>query len=626
MTPKRKKVLFVQLPVPTFTLPGTEANIPLAAGCLASWGQVNTRGWDFEILPPSEMDLCGDRRLIKSIIARKPDLVAFSLYLWNSERSAGIAKELRSLGIFTVAGGPEVEGSNAWVTESGAFDILLSGEGEALFASLLKGFTGNGASARIAECDLINLGNLPSPYMSGYLSPYPDGSVWLETVRGCPFDCAYCNYGKRFSRVRRFGESWLPEHLEWFKANGGKEVYLMDPSFNVRPDWEETLLTLERASSDGVLSFHTELVAEKLRDGDAKRLAKAGLASCEVGLQTTNLNTLNKVGRRWEAKGWLRRMKELGDEGIMAPVGLIVGLPGDTLDDFKRSLEFVLTELPHADIQLFPLAILPGTQLAEEAEELGLLAFGMPPYTLLTSQTMTGQDISEAFLLFEEATGLELDPFGNPPLSGSWDGPLTGSTPLTGAKLTQRTPIGVAKALLEEAGTNFTFIMEGWSEVMLEEVAAFSKGAPHAPLTIILNSEPEQVPARIRALRAKLYANKYLERYFAHLGRDLIPRIGALIPASLAGTVISDEIRRQGDVILTINVKEGWQENAAKLATGGESVFVTGKVATDSLDALAESLAHDAVGLFFADEMAQREWERLIGQPPTFATHRRTTY
>jgi len=318
-------------------------------------------------------------------------------------------------------------------------------------------------------------------------------------------------------------------------------------------------------------------------------------------------------------------MQELSDEGILSSVGLIVGLPGDTLDDFKRSLDFVLTKLPQTDIQLFLLALLPGTKLSEEAEEVGLLGFGMPPYTIITTPTMTGRDISEAFLLYEEATGLELDPFGNPPLSGSWEGPIKGDSPLTGAKLTKSVPQGIAQKILEEAGVNFTFIMDGWSDAMVEEVVAFSKGASHSPLTIILDSEPEMVPARVKELRRRVRANEYMERYFAHLGRDLVPRIGALIPSDLAGTTAAEEARRHGDVILTLVAQDGWQGRAARLAAEGESVFVKGPVSADRLPKLAEDLNHDAVGVFFADGGAQAKWEKLIGQPATFASHRRTT-
>ena len=134
------KLLFVQLPVQDPSWESSRANVPLAAGYLAAWaeklGLLSREDWT--ILPSQVVDYASDRGLIEAITEAAPDLVAFSIYLWNLERSlhiaTEIAKELPRARL--IAGGPEiVEGMP--IFERSPFHSLVEGEGEPAFATLL---------------------------------------------------------------------------------------------------------------------------------------------------------------------------------------------------------------------------------------------------------------------------------------------------------------------------------------------------------------------------------------------------------------------------------------------------------------------------------------------------------
>lgn len=114
------KLKLVQLPVPPPTAFAATGNVPLAAGYLAVSARVNgleKKGLDVEVLDPLITDQEGDSRLADRIAKDEPEFVGFSLYLWNSERSLHLAREVkaRSPNTKILIGGPEVNSDNPFI-------------------------------------------------------------------------------------------------------------------------------------------------------------------------------------------------------------------------------------------------------------------------------------------------------------------------------------------------------------------------------------------------------------------------------------------------------------------------------------------------------------------------------
>ncbi|MBI5446840.1 MAG: radical SAM protein [Deltaproteobacteria bacterium] len=621
-----KRALLVQLPVPGYLWPTLDANVPLAAGCLSSWaaGPGRASGWEVELLPWREADLLGDEALLRAILGRQPDLVGFSLYLWNSERSLDVARKVSEAGPAVALGGPEVLPENEWLWNAAGFAVRLPGEGEEAFAAVLRS-----CGERARRTDPIDLRALPSPYLSGLLPPYPDGSIWLETVRGCPFRCAYCHYGKRYARTRSFASGWLEAHLAWARERGVREVYLMDPSFNVRADWEEVLRALEAGNPEGRLALHTELVADRLGPGDGRRLARAGLKNCEVGLQTIHDSVLAAVGRTWERKAWLEGVRELTGAGIKVIVGLIAGLPGDTLAGFGESLDFVLREAPEAEVQLFPLALLPGTRLRADAGKLGLLALERPPYTVQQTPGLTFEELAACTDLFEEATGLELDPLGPPALGGFEGAARLGEVSgyVSGLLLEAATAPGDwVERVAARAAQSFVLWLKGWREGFPEEIGRFLRRLRHGVLTIVLEGAEAWPAERARALlSATGPSGHYLDRSFAFLygrGARLVPRLVALVRESSGPA--SDRLGGAGrlaDVAWWVRPEGPWIQEVRGHVERGDFAVVPGGP-EEELKALSELLGEDARSVLFGRPEVQARWDALTGGEAFRAEHR----
>ncbi|HSH69275.1 MAG TPA: radical SAM protein [Deferrisomatales bacterium] len=606
--------LLLQLPAPDLRWPRLDANLPLAAGYLAAWARRRVPNHTVELLPRSEADLLGDEALLAAMLAHRPRLVGFSVYLWNAERTLHLARRLHAAGVPVVLGGPEVTPDNPWLWRASEFAHRVRGEGERAFAALLAGEPLSGTAPALDPAEM------PSPYLDGVLAPHPDGSLWLETVRGCPFRCSYCNYGHRSGPPRRFPEHWLPGHLAWAAAHGGSELYLMDPSFNVRPDWERVLGQLEQGNRGGALRLHTELVADNLRPGDARRLAAAGLASCELGLQSTHPEVLAAAHRPWRRQAWLRGARELVDAGVETVVGLILGLPGDTPGRFRDSVEFVLERLPEAEIQVFPLALLPDTELRTRAAELALAYQPRPPYTVTRTPGFDPEELTEALHGFERRTGLELDPVPPPELGGRWrggeDAPYWSGVRLEAGQ--RPPPPDWPERVAARAARHLTLWLRGWDGAFPGQVARLTALLRHGVLTVVLDDGAGWPPGRLGELLAAGSGDHFLDRGAVHLygpGARLVPRLVALVDAGHPGAngPWQAAVRSRADWLWRLPVGAGWAGRSVELLGEGENLLVTGNPDPAELLPLAETLGHDAAGLQFADPATQARWLEHTG-------------
>src|SRR3954471_17480017 len=132
-----RKLRLVQLPVPPPAALAATGNVPLAAGCLGVAARVAGLGGRLEIdvVEPAATDALGDTLLADRIARDEPEFAGFSLYLWNSERSLHLAREVkrRSPRTRILIGGPEVGADNGFLLGQAGADLAVNGEAEETF-------------------------------------------------------------------------------------------------------------------------------------------------------------------------------------------------------------------------------------------------------------------------------------------------------------------------------------------------------------------------------------------------------------------------------------------------------------------------------------------------------------
>ena len=124
------------------------------------------------------------------------------------------------------------------------------------------------------------------------------------------------------------------------------------------------------------------------------------------------------MNRPTDIEQFAKGAKLVKQRGIVPAIDLIAGLPGDDLEGFSRSVEFVAENNLHTDVQVFPLSVLPGTDFRLNSHELGLRYDPSPPYTLIESPTFSAEDLLLAFDYAEVRFDVVLYPM--PDLDVSW--------------------------------------------------------------------------------------------------------------------------------------------------------------------------------------------------------------
>lgn len=425
-----KEVVFLQLPPPKFSLREVPTNIPLAAGFLVSALKISQPpAIQPRILPPDIMDLLADQGVIEAVVERNPSVVALTLYVWNVMRSLYVASEIRKRlpSVSILVGGPEVTLDNEWLHGHPAVDAGVLGEGESRISRALELLVNGlppadlpgtfwksahgGIHVEASQAPPFDLASIPYPYLDGSIRPSRDGTLFLETVRGCPFRCRYCYYHKAFQEVRAHPWESVQKVLDFAYESGSgvREIYLMDPTFNSRPRFRDLLRSIIRRRSGDVPVLHAELRADLLSRQDVALLREAGLASAEVGLQTTNGEALQVAGREGDPANTARGIVLLKESGIEVTTGIIIGLPQDTPEGFSATVDWLKRTGAYYVVHPFVLSVLPGTDFRHSASQLGLRYESRPPYHVVETPTFPASEIRTALLTCEDAFDMELD-------------------------------------------------------------------------------------------------------------------------------------------------------------------------------------------------------------------------
>ncbi|HXV21329.1 MAG TPA: B12-binding domain-containing radical SAM protein [Desulfuromonadales bacterium] len=426
--------------------------VPLAAACLAAALPEDLRRQTrlLDLFPGED-----DEQMLTAILAGRPDLVAFPLYLWNRRRVLALARRLRQRRpeLFLLAGGPEATTDPEGVLAEGELDAVIRGEGEITFRDLLAardqgiepaglaGLTLRTAAGVVAgpeRAAVARLDELSSPWLTGVLTPTAGSGVLWETSRGCPFACDFCYDARGGHGVRALSAERLQAELDLFVRAGVSQVWVLDSTFNFPPERGRELLRLLSCKAPHI-HFHLEAKADYLDRETARLLARLS-CSVQIGLQSARPEVLRSLHRALDPDLFARQLRLLAAEGVTFGIDLIYGLPGDDYQGFCRSLTFALQLTPnHLDI--FPLAVLPGTPLHRHREDFAIEAGSTAPYLLRHSASWSESDMGRSRRL-----AAAVDLFYN-----------------------LGRAVGFFAALLKGAGTEPVPFLEGFTDWLLKE-------------------------------------------------------------------------------------------------------------------------------------------------------------
>ena len=375
----------------------------LAAYCGEDCGEFLIR--EFTVHEPRES-------ILSQILAEDPDVVAFSVYLWNRRETLDLVDALcvARPELRIILGGPEVsfEGEEIFTRHPG-ITALIRGEGEEPLRALLSAWQQEQEPGEVTRTVLrvgeeLNTGpdspplkeldRVPSPFRSG-LVDMARGFVYYETSRGCPFHCSFC-LSARDNLIRSYSMERIKSDLLLLMQKGVAKIKLVDRTFNFDASRAREIFSfiLEHNRST---HFHFEIAGHLLDEATLELLEKAPeeMFQFEIGVQSTLESTLDAIGRKVNMKKLEENIRSLRKSNrIHMHLDLVAGLPGDNYNSFLKSIDRVATLAPH-HLQIEPVKLLPGSPLRDQAEELKIRFDPNPPYTILGSPELSYAELQQ---------------------------------------------------------------------------------------------------------------------------------------------------------------------------------------------------------------------------------------
>lgn len=354
-----KKVYFVQANM-TY---GKAVYLPYATGCLAAYA------WQFETIR-SAFEIGAffyERESPDRVLAKMeaPYLVAFSCYTWTFEYNKVLAQKIKARypQCRIVFGGHNVSQNNDILSDLPYVDFLIYGEGERPFKALLEyaedvqalscvpniAFRKDGktfATPRKYEKDLQ--GYL-SPYLLGYFddiiagNPETEFCAVIETNRGCPYHCAYCDWCYA-TDIRQFPLKKIQQEIVWCAEHRVEYIFCADSNFGIlKRDLDIAKFVVQVKEKYGYPHIFNTCFAKNSNDTvfeisklfyDSKTNKAATLA-----YQTVCETALENVHRKnFTMDTFAQLVQKYNEQQIPTYTEMILGLPGETYESFTHGL------------------------------------------------------------------------------------------------------------------------------------------------------------------------------------------------------------------------------------------------------------------------------------------------
>jgi len=384
----------------TIHLESSTRSIPLAAACLKA--EIK----DHEVLLRNYTLEQSAEEIQEALLRDGPDILGFPVYLWNRSLVLDIISLIKTKNplIPILAGGPEVTAAPLPFLNESGITCVMQGEGEVMINPVLEalsrnipipGIPGVWTKTLIPEGPAYcgDLNSLVSPILSGALDLRANNGLLWELSRGCPFACEFCFESKGSGKVRYFSLGRVRKELEMIRDFGVSQVFVLDPTFNVNKKRVMTILDWIMELTPSTY-YYFEVRTEFLDEESAAAFASIP-CTLQIGLQSSDPEVLRLMNRHFDPDSFREKVALLSNAGVSFGLDLIYGLPGDTLAGFRNSLNYTIAMEPN-HLDLFPLAVLPGTVLFERKEELRIHSDVNDPYLILDSDRFSAAEMKTA--------------------------------------------------------------------------------------------------------------------------------------------------------------------------------------------------------------------------------------
>ncbi len=331
--------------------------------------------------------------LVERILARKPRIVGFGVYIWNVEETAKLVAMLKRVApeVAVILGGPEVSYETAEQQIVKEADYVVTGWGDKTFPKLCAQIlNGPQPLMKIHAGEQPPMDQITLPYDLYSKDDIAHRTIYVEASRGCPFKCEFC-LSSLDKTAWPFPLDAFLDQMESLYQRGARLFKFVDRTFNLNVKTSQRILQffhdkLQANPHDPVYA-HFELVPDHLPDALKESIAQfpPGALQFEIGIQSFNPEVQALVSRRQNNEKAADNIRWLHQHShAHLHIDLIAGLPGEDVDSFARGFDHLVALGPH-EIQFGILKRLRGTPIIRHTGPFQMAYDPHPPYTILAT-------------------------------------------------------------------------------------------------------------------------------------------------------------------------------------------------------------------------------------------------
>ena len=329
-----------------------------------------------------------ENRVIHELNKYSPDVICLYVNTANYRNALRVLKYVRKEfpGIYMVVGGPHISTCYNTFREwhKDLFDAAIIGEGENSLCELIDnvkqgklfesipGILYSKYCSELIKGKMVEIDTIPFPdrqaffhiynyeekkvaeesYQRVFYSSLPgfeNGHARIVASRGCYNNCTFCSPGmywrnpetnKPCRRIRK--AKYIVDEIETLLIGGVGAIYFDDPTFPIKSDLN-FFNELEKEILDRQLKFHwgAPICITEINNNILDRLQKIGFSYTYFGLENYKEDNLKNFHKQQNIKSCLEIIKECKKRGIHCDASYQIGLPNESIDDMKKSIDWI---------------------------------------------------------------------------------------------------------------------------------------------------------------------------------------------------------------------------------------------------------------------------------------------
>ena len=274
------------------------------------------------------------------------DLVGVTGYASHMGRVIQLGQIFRRRGVKVAVGGPGVSSAPEHYRDH--FDVVFIGEAEYVWPRFIDDWKNGRHESEYRQVDKVNMEDSPIPRWDRLASNLSDYLVaGVQTTRGCPFDCEFCDviylYGRQ---ARNKSVDQVLNEIRVLEELGVRQIFFCDDNFIGNPKYAKSLLKAVIELNETFrypIGYFTQLTINVAKDDEMlELLADANFVGIFVGIETPNIESLKETNKPQNYKtDMVADVKKVHSYGLPISAGMIVGFDHDDTTIFDKQFEFL---------------------------------------------------------------------------------------------------------------------------------------------------------------------------------------------------------------------------------------------------------------------------------------------